>query len=217
MPIEKLLALVGATAALLLIVGLLLGIAAGTQNSKWRIWPAPPVGSLTSFLFWTLFRTMNVAVLVLAVDRFLTAHPDEHTPLHLALAAISFLAGIAYFYTLWFLGRRATYCQASGLATGGVYRWSRNPQYATAIVAFTSLGLAASAWDATSLGVAVAIVYALMARAEEPWLAARYGREYDDYRAEVPRFFNARHAVAEATMLLRRRLPLSAGNQRQRR
>lgn len=36
----------------------------------------------------------------------------------------------------------------------------------------------------------------MMAITEEPWLEARYGRSYLDYKAEVPRFFNLRHAVA---------------------
>jgi hypothetical protein len=136
MPIETILTLASAISALLLIAGLILAIAAGERDSRWRIWPAPPVGSLKSFLFWSLFRTLNVAVLILAVDRFMTAAlAGRQTPLHLGLAAISFLAGAAYVYALWFLGRKATYCQASGLATGGVYRWTRNPQYATAILA----------------------------------------------------------------------------------
>ena len=119
-------------------------------------------------------------------------------------AAVSMMAGIAYLYALWSLGRKATYCQASGLATDGVYRWTRNPQYATAIVAFGALGLAADAWDATALAAALAAVYALMAVAEEPWLEARYGRAYLDYRAEVPRFFNLRHAWTELSGLISR-------------
>jgi protein-S-isoprenylcysteine O-methyltransferase Ste14 len=218
MPIETILTLAGTISALLLISGLSLGIAAGAHDSRWRIWPAPPVGSLKSFLFWSLFRTLNVAVLALDIERFMTtAMAGRQTPLHVGLAAISFLAGVAYVYTLWFLGRKATYCQASGLATDGVYRWTRNPQYTTAIVAFIALGLAADAWDATSLAMALAAVYALMARAEEPWLESRYGRAYLDYRADVPRFFNWRHALAELTTLLRRKSPSFANGPRERR
>jgi protein-S-isoprenylcysteine O-methyltransferase Ste14 len=130
------------------------------------------------------------------------------------LATISVIAFAAYLYTLWSLGRKATYCQASGLATGGVYRWTRNPQYATAIVAFSALGLAADAWDATPLAAALVIVYALMAVAEEPWLEARYGRDYADYRADVPRFFNLRHALTELSSLAGRKSPSLANGPR---
>jgi protein-S-isoprenylcysteine O-methyltransferase Ste14 len=213
MPIDTLLRMAGIMSALLLFAGLI----AGRVKSEWRIWPAPPVGSLKSFGFWTLFRTLNVVVLVLAIERFLTTLDGAMLPLRIALAIVSLISGVAYLYTLWSLGRKATYCQASGLATGGVYRWTRNPQYATAILAFATLGLAADAWDATPIAGALVIVYAMMAIAEEPWLEARYGRAYLDYKTEVPRFFNLRHAIAELHALLAHKVPAFANNDRAKR
>jgi protein-S-isoprenylcysteine O-methyltransferase Ste14 len=141
---------------------------------------------------------------------------DQKTFWHVLLAGISLVAGVAYVYALWALGRKATYCRASRLSTRGIYGFTRNPQYATAIVAFSALGLAADAWDATSLCFALAAVYALMGRAEEPWLEARYGRAYDEYRAEVPRFFSFRHTFAETAAYLRK-MPLLPASGRQRR
>jgi protein-S-isoprenylcysteine O-methyltransferase Ste14 len=156
-------------------------------------------------------------VLILAIERVLTTLYGPMVPLRIALATLSFVAGAVYVYTLWSLGRKATYCQASGLATGGVYRWTRNPQYATAIVAFTTLGLAAWNWDATLLAAALVVVYAMMARTEEPWLEARYGRAYLDYKREVPRFFNARHAISELQVLVAQKVPAFANNHRAKR
>ena len=210
MLIDTLLRIAGVVSALLLVAGLI----AGRLNGEWRIWPAPPVGSLKSFGFWTLFRTLNVVVLILAIERFLTTLTGVMVPLRIALAAVSLISGFAYGYTLWSLGRKATYCQASGLATGGVYRWTRNPQYATAILAFATLGLAADAWDATPLAGALIVVYTMMAAAEEPWLEARYGRAYLDYKAEVPRFFNLRHAFAELSALVSNKMPSFANGHR---
>ena len=147
MPLDTILAIAGAVSALLLIAGLIAGIISGEGNRMWRIWPAPPVGSLKSFVFWTLFRTLNVVVLVLSIERLAAALVEDRlTIAQMGFAAASAVAGAAYLYALWSLGREATYCQASGLATGGVYRWTRNPQYATAIVAFGALGIAAGAW-----------------------------------------------------------------------
>lgn len=216
MPFDTHLTIAGIVSAFLLITGLLAGIVARQDSSTWRIWPAPPIGSLKSFAFWTLFRALNVIVLVLAIERFFFG-PSATGALALVqdgLAAISVVAFAAYLYTLWSLGRKATYCQASGLATGGVYRWTRNPQYATAIVAFSALGLAADAWDATPLAAALVIVYALMAIAEEPWLEARYGRDYVAYRADVPRFFNLRHALTELSAFAGRKSPSLANGSR---
>lgn len=47
MLIDTLLKIAGVASALLLIAGLI----AGRLNGEWRIWPAPPVGSLQSFGF----------------------------------------------------------------------------------------------------------------------------------------------------------------------
>lgn len=215
MALHSSLAIVGAVSGLLLIAGLIAGIAAHDDLSRWRIWPAPPAGSLKSFAFWTLFRTLNIAVLILAVENVLSLPAaNAWTPIRLALTAMSLAAFAAYLYALWFLGRAATYCRASGLATEGLYRWTRNPQYTTAIVAFGALGLAAWSAEATPLAAALVLVYALMAIAEEPWLEARYGRAYTAYRAEVPRFFNFRHGLSELASLASRKSRVLANNRR---
>lgn len=61
--------------------------------------------------------------------------------------------------------------------------------------------------DATLLAGSLVVVYAMMAMAEEPWLETRYGRSYLDYKAEVPRFFNLRHAAAKLSMFVSNRPP----------
>jgi protein-S-isoprenylcysteine O-methyltransferase Ste14 len=211
MPVDSYLIAAGAISAVLLVAGLIVGIAAGNDGTAWRIWPAPPAGSLKSFAFWTLFRTLNVVVLVLAIEQLVRPTTVyRFLLLRLALIGISIVAFAAYLYALWALGRAATYCRASGLATEGIYRWTRNPQYATAIVAFGTLGLALFSWQVTPLAAALVTVYALMALVEEPWLEARYGNAYAAYRAEVPRFFNYRHALHRLATLIARRSALIA-------
>jgi protein-S-isoprenylcysteine O-methyltransferase Ste14 len=215
MLLDTYLTIAGTVSALLLVTGLLAGILAKQDDGTWRIWPAPPVGSLKSFAFWTLFRTLNVVVLALAVeDIFNLAKGDPLLPFRIGFLTISLIAFAAYLYALWALGREATYCRASGLATQGFYRWTRNPQYATAIAAFSALGLGAYSWEVTPLAEGLVLVYALMAIAEEPWLEARYGRAYADYRADVPRFFNFRHAMNEIAALIARKQPSLANGRR---
>jgi protein-S-isoprenylcysteine O-methyltransferase Ste14 len=197
---------VGATAALLMIAALY----ASHVREDWRIWPAPPAGSWASIAVWSGFRTVNVAVLTLAAWALLRQGNDG--TLHgfqVVVTAAALLVFAIYLYALWALGRDATYCKASGLATDGIYRWTRNPQYAAAIAAFGLLGAAAAEPAATGLTAALVIMYALMAIVEEPWLAARYGTAYQNYRAKVPRFFN--------WALLRAELVAAATGSRQRR
>lgn len=85
------------------------------------------------------------------------------------------------------VGTPAPVAPTEHLVVGGLYRWVRNPMY---------LGvLAAIAGQALLLGRPVLIVYGLLVALavvgfvrgyEEPTLRARYGAEYDAYRAAVP-------------------------------
>ncbi len=74
----------------------------------------------------------------------------------------------------------------------GIYRWTRNPQYATIIPAYAGLGLGADSLNALGLVALVGLVYVLMAYAEEPWLRAAYPGAYERYARRVPRFYNWR-------------------------
>jgi steroid 5-alpha reductase family enzyme len=76
------------------------------------------------------------------------------------------------------------------LVTHGIYRWTRNPQYATVIPVFASLAIAADSGMTYILCLALTCVYVLMALVEEPWLEAAYGLSYLQYCRRVPRFFN---------------------------
>ncbi|MGQ0456859.1 MAG: methyltransferase family protein [Hyphomicrobium sp.] len=200
--------LVGALAAATLIPALMFGL----KRPQMRVWPAPPVGSLRSFVFWTLFRTLNIATLGLAALRLFQA--ERIDALQLASLGLSAAAGVMYGRTLWVLGRKATYCQASGLETSGVYRWSRNPQYAAAIAAFACLAAGLTRVDVAALSAATIAVYALMARAEEPWLRHSYGAPYDAYAARVPRFFNFALLIETAVRKLRARQRMSTAGRK---
>jgi steroid 5-alpha reductase family enzyme len=78
----------------------------------------------------------------------------------------------------------------------GIYRWTRNPQYATVIPAYAGLAFAGDSGPAFGLIALVAAVYVLMAYAEEPWLKSAYPGDYQRYARRVPRFYNWRRTRA---------------------
>jgi protein-S-isoprenylcysteine O-methyltransferase Ste14 len=154
-----------------------------------RIWPTPSPGTWQSRMFWTLFRTLNVTA-------FATAIADQGAFFDLpdgvrltGLLALG-LSGTLYLSACIALGRNNTYCSRDGLVTHGIYRWTRNPQYATVIPVFASLAIAADSGMTYILCLALTCVYVLMALVEEPWLEAAYGLSYLQYCRRVPRFFN---------------------------
>jgi protein-S-isoprenylcysteine O-methyltransferase Ste14 len=174
-----------------------------------RIWPTPGAGSWQGYVFWPLFRSLNVLCFAVALaDRigFLGL------PAWVRGVACVLLAGsiTLFAYSFRVLGRDNSYCAQDGLVTGGIYRWSRNPQNAMLVVVYACLAVAADSGPAYLLCAAMMTVYVLMVLAEEPWLAAAYGAPYRRYCRRVPRFFNWRRAAALVRAAWRRRGALRA-------
>ena len=162
-------------------------------NPQVRIWPTPGDGSWQGYVWWPLFRALNVLCFaVAALDR------GNYLGLPLGFRIVAFLAlaaSIALFiYAFRVLGRDNSYCATDGLVTTGIYQWSRNPQNAMLIVVYGCLAVAADSSRAYLICAGMMAVYALMVLAEEPWLERAYGEAYRRYCREVPRFFNWRRA-----------------------
>lgn len=163
-----------------------------------RIWPTPGPKTWQSYVFWSLFRGLNVLCFAVAI----ADHPASWLGLPTWLRAVAFvlLAGsIALFvYSFRVLGRDNSYGAQDGLVTSGIYQWTRNPQNAMLVIVYGALAVAADSAPTYVLCGAMMAVYTLMILAEEPWLEAVYGEPYRRYCRDVPRFFNWRLAFATA-------------------
>ncbi|MGB6769983.1 MAG: PEMT/PEM2 methyltransferase family protein [Methyloceanibacter sp.] len=168
-----------------------------------RIWPTPEPGSWQSLTFWGLFRGSWLATFVIAAldwnavplldwTRYIVALP-------LGLAGL-FITVRGYFN----LGLGNTYCGADGLVTGGLYRFSRNPQYTASIVGLIGLSLGANSVLTIAMSTVLFSAYLLMALVEEDWLKQLYGGPYRDYCRETARFLDVQGLIA----LLDRKKPL---------
>jgi protein-S-isoprenylcysteine O-methyltransferase Ste14 len=174
------------------IAAVLLGLLCLTlADRRLRIWPTPGVGTWQSYVFWPLFRGLNVLCFVMALAEWNSA---PGLPVWLRfIAAIALAASVALFiYAFRVLGRDNSYGAQDGLVTSGIYQWSRNPQNAMLIVVYGCLALASGHTRTALLCAAMMASYALMVLAEEPWLEAAYGEPYRAYCRAVPRFFNWR-------------------------
>ena len=177
-------------------VGLLVGI---TLNSlllrtlffpPFRIWPTPEPGSWQSVTFWTLFRAGIVLTFVVAILDWNSAGLVDLSRLIIGLPL--FLVGFGITVCGYFnLGLGNTYCAADGLVSHGLYRFSRNPQYASSILGLIGTVIIADSWLTVPLAFSASCVYVLMALTEEAWLQDRYGARYEEYRQRTARFFDA--------------------------
>jgi protein-S-isoprenylcysteine O-methyltransferase Ste14 len=75
------------------------------------------------------------------------------------------------------------------LVRTGPYRYSRNPDYIGQIVLYVGIALVVNTWWAIFVlpVVLVAIQFGVIRR-EEHYLEARFGQEYRDFKARVPRW-----------------------------
>jgi protein-S-isoprenylcysteine O-methyltransferase Ste14 len=174
-----------------------------------RIWPTPGTGSWQSYLFWPLFRGLNALCFAVAIADLGASYLG--LPAWVRLIAFALLAGSLslFVYSFRVLGRDNSYGAQDGLVTGGIYRWTRNPQNAMLVVVYGCLAVAADSGPTYVLCAAMMAVYTLMVLLEEPWLAGVYGEPYRRYCRRVPRFFNWRRAAILARTACRRRLSLA--------
>jgi protein-S-isoprenylcysteine O-methyltransferase Ste14 len=163
-------------------------------SEKFQFWPTPGNETWQGLLFWGLFRGLNVTTLALAAVCW---QPwQEFSALRSLGAGLAMVCFALYFWALHALGRANLYCGREGLVTDGIYAWTRNPQYATAIPAYLGLAIASSSAAVLAVAPLLMLSFALMAFAEERWLEAAYGAEYRHYREDVARFYNWRRAWA---------------------
>ena len=74
------------------------------------------------------------------------------------------------------------------LRTGGMYRYSRNPQYVADIAMIIGWIVLCASSGAALVGFAGIAVLITAPFAEEPWLGEQYGSPFENYRAKVRRF-----------------------------
>jgi protein-S-isoprenylcysteine O-methyltransferase Ste14 len=81
----------------------------------------------------------------------------------------------------------------SKVITSGVFAMSRNPLYLACVIIFLGLALALNMlWVLMGLLLSVVLCHYLLILPEERYLTAKFGEEYQQYRAAVHRWFGRR-------------------------
>ena len=78
------------------------------------------------------------------------------------------------------------------LVRRGPYGLSRNPQYLGFIIGLIGWALMANSALTLIASIVGIISLVLVPFAEEPWLLARHGAAYEEYKRTVPRFVRVR-------------------------
>lgn len=154
-------------------------------------WPAGETAPLRHHAAFGLFRIFCGATVIFALLEI-----GAHGWGHWSRYAVGLpLMVVAFGITLWgyrFLGLQNTYCESEGLVTGGMYAYSRNPQYVTSVLATVGLGIASGSLITLGLAAVLFALYFLFVLNEERWLMEGYGDAFRDYMRSTPRFVDER-------------------------
>ncbi len=125
--------------------------------------------SLTHHLFMLLFIFIPLSSNMLAVV--------IGAPLY-AIGLIGFVAAVA------------SYIKAipEGLATHGIYRITRNPMYVTALLVYAGMAMMTINLLLSVLLIVMIFLHHLMILSEERACVIRFGKQYEQYRIDTPRY-----------------------------
>jgi protein-S-isoprenylcysteine O-methyltransferase Ste14 len=144
-----------------------------------------------------LFLALAPGVVAGVVPGLITAwEVGEHLPDPLrGIGALLGVLGIAFLlhafmrFALEGRGTPAPVAPTERLVVGGVYRFVRNPMYLAVLSVIAGQALFFGSAAVGAWGALVAFAFVAFVRLyEEPTLQATYGREYEAYCAEVPRW-----------------------------
>lgn len=87
-------------------------------------------------------------------------------------------------------GGRKQRVYAENLVTEGLFSHCRNPLYLGNLLMLLGFGIAVNSWWCFAIGgLLFGFIYAAIIRAEEAFLQTKFGRGYDAYCADVPRWW----------------------------
>lgn len=152
-----------------------------------RLWPPRRYTWATPIMVWVPTFTLFGVIIALGVLDWGTL--SVPTWLRFGIGPILIILGnLAVWAEVAGFGIAQTGGAVGSLKTGGLYRYSRNPQYVADSTMLIGWALLAASGVALPV-IAAAIVVLLVAPfAEEPWLDAVYGQEYARYRQRVRRY-----------------------------
>lgn len=191
-------AFAAAAVALACAVALTVIVAVSVLPVDYRVWP-PGDDDRKRRVYTTLSRTFLLATLATAAldwGSWVLPWPAR------VVGAAVFVAGFLFTARSGANLGEETRGTVGELRTGGLYRYTRNPQVVGYVVTFVGLGLLADSVLVAGLVGTVVVWLPATVFAEEPWLHEQYGESYDEYRRGVPRFVGTR-TVRRALSALR--------------
>jgi protein-S-isoprenylcysteine O-methyltransferase Ste14 len=96
-------------------------------------------------------------------------------------------------------GGRNRRVYAEDLVTDGLYRHSRNPMYVGNLLILFGVAIGSNSWGCVAVAVPLFLfIYVAIVAAEENFLRAKFGRAFDEFCTDVPRWVPKLSGLAES-------------------
>jgi protein-S-isoprenylcysteine O-methyltransferase Ste14 len=158
------------------------------RGHGFRFWPPPSHRSWQFFAAWLLASIVAVNFQFLGLldfDSFWLPGFWFRFPAAATLFIVATAIGMWVYAVFPF---RATIGLGNRLITVGPYHYSRNPQYLGDSLSILGYMILTNSWMVWVVGALGILLNILAPFTEEPWLEERFGEEYRQYKASVPRF-----------------------------
>lgn len=155
-----------------------------------RIWPIPSNNSISIVLNRTIGFLTMISFLCMVYLGF-KDYGSLHLPqwIHLTGGAVLFVTGggfgLAGFLAL---SPEISTGTPGDLQANGPYQFSRNPQYVGAVGFLLSLGMISNSSLVLISSLTWIVWFVLAPFAEEPWLRAELGKDYEGYLLKTRRY-----------------------------
>ena len=152
-----------------------------------RLWPPKKYTAMTPILVWVPTFTLFGTIIAVGVMEWGSWSIPAAIRYGLGGTLIA-LGNLGVWSEVIKFGVDQTGGASGVLRTGGLYRYSRNPQYVSDIMIVWGWVIMSASPSAFVIGLVSVLVLIAAPFAEEPWLRRTYGEQYADYAAKVRRF-----------------------------
>ncbi|MBV8423943.1 MAG: isoprenylcysteine carboxylmethyltransferase family protein [Candidatus Eremiobacteraeota bacterium] len=155
---------------------------------------------LGSALFFVVAPAMLAGVIPWSITHwefrppFLAAEATRVAGLALVVAGVPGLLDSFTRFALQGLGTPAPIAPPRNLVVSGLYRYVRNPIYVAVVAVILGQALLFADWGLLGYGALLWLFFHIVVVAiEEPTLSQNFGADYENYRANVPRWLPRLH------------------------
>ena len=173
-----------------------LGLLISLLYHKLRMWPPPGRSSWQFWYIWILYTIGALGVSAIGILDWGTLGL-KHWSVSLIGAGLLLFAvpfgewGVRTLNVHQTLGLKGT------LLTKGPYHYTRNPQYVAEIFIYIGVILVTKSLMALIIGTIMILWFFMAPLTEEPWLVQQFGKQYEEYCKNVPRFVGLRSFLSK--------------------